>query len=351
MWHWNNGELSLEAHYEGISVSSIFVSDLNKNGTPEILATGSLDSDPQNAPRLFLLHLTGNTLVLDDNWKLDAANVTSSSAVYASDLANDGQIEILTAGYSGNLNDSKGQLCVWYLNGTTLSLKANSEWQMVSGGYAPNIAGGILGNTLVNSLKVGDLDGDGHPEIVTGGFTYDGDRAEGQLRIWDWNGTNLSLKSSQEWINDDITEVMCVSIGDVDKDAHNEIVTGGMLAPYGSFNTNATSPDRGQVCVWGWNGKTLTLKESQDWAFAQGVSVWNVGISDLNNDGKVEIVSSGCISINNLCDPDMRVWSIVPSASNEVFPALPFLISAIIVAIAVFAVIFLLVKKRIVKTK
>ena len=37
VWHWNNGELSLEAHYEGISVSSIFVSDLNKNGTPEIL--------------------------------------------------------------------------------------------------------------------------------------------------------------------------------------------------------------------------------------------------------------------------------------------------------------------------
>ena len=351
IWHWGNGELSLEAHYEGISVSSIFVTDLNNQGKPGIFATGSFDSDSQHTAQLFLFYLEGNTLVLGNSWSLDAANVAISNALYASNITDNGQIEIFTAGYSGNLNDSRGQLCVWYLNGTTLSLQAHQDWQMQSGGYAPNIAGGILGNTVVNNLKVGDVDGNGVPEIVTGGFTYDGSKADGQLRIWNWNGSVLSLKSSREWTNDDITEVMCVSLGDVDSDSHMEIVTGGMLAPYGSFNSNATRPDRGQLCVWSWDGNNLTLKESQDWTFAEGVSVWNVGTADLNNDGKVEIVSCGCISINSLCDPDMRIWSILPASSEIVNPTFSLLVSALIVAIAASGVIFLVHKKRRAKTE
>jgi hypothetical protein len=350
VWQWTNGGLSLEAHYEGVSVSSIFVTDLNNNGTADILGTGTLNSDQQNTARLFLWHLVGNNLILEDDWSLSAANVTSSSSVCASDLANNGQIEVLTAGYSGNLNDSKGQLCVWSVNGTTLSLKASKEWQTISAGYAPNIAGGVLGNTVVNNMKVADLNGDGIPEIVTGGFTYDGSKAEGQLRVWDWNGTDLILKGSQEWKDDDITLVYCVTFGDVDGSGHTEIVTGGMLAPYGSFNTNATRPDRGQICVWSYNGKSLALKESQDWAFALGVSVWNVGVADLRNDGKVEIISSGCISMNDLCDPDMRVWTLA-SATEEVLATPLVSASIIILAIAVCAAAFLLVRRSRLKMK
>ena len=345
VWHSSNGTLSLVSHYEGITVSSIFVSTLNNKGMLGIFATGSFDADSQHKAQLFLWHLEGNTLVLDNSWKLDAANVTSSNSVYASNLT-DGQIEIFTAGYTGNLNNSAGQLCVWYLNGTTLSLKADKEWQMQSGGYAPNIAGGILGNTVVNNLKVGDLDANGVPEIVTGGFTYDGSKAEGELRIWSWNGSALNLLSKREWINDDITEVLSVSTGNVDNDTSVEIVTGGMLAPYGSFNTNATSPDRGQLGIWSWDGKKLTLKEIEDWTLAEGVSVWNVGTTDLNNDGKVEIVSCGCISFNKLCDPDMRVWSVMQSSTQGGFSNLPFLLLATILAILVSIVILALTTRR-----
>ena len=345
VWHWNNGTLILEAHYEGITVSSIFVSALDNKGAPRIFATGSLDEDSQRSAQLFMWHLDGNSLLLDKNWLLDAANVKSSSSVYISNVTKDGQIEIFTAGYSGDLNNSKGQLCIWYLKGTTLMLKAHQEWQKQSGGYAPNIAGGILGNTVVNNLKVGDLDGNGIPEIVTGGFTYDGSKAEGQLRIWNWNGSTLNLLSDREWVNDDITEVLCISLGNLDSDSSVEIVTGGMLAPYGSFNTNTTSPDRGQVSVWNWDGKTLTLRESTDWTLAEGVSVWNVGISDLNNDGKAEIVSCGCISFNRMCDPDMRIWSIAASSSEEAFSDLPLLFSASIMTILALVVVFIVAKR------
>ncbi|MCW4048094.1 MAG: VCBS repeat-containing protein [Candidatus Bathyarchaeota archaeon] len=346
VWHWDSENLSLQANCDGIFVSSIFVSDLGKKGTPEILATGSLNSDSQHTVRLFLLHFDGENLILDKDLKLDVANVTSSNSVYASDLNNDGQVEILTAGYSGDLNDSKGQLCVWNWNGAVLSLKDHSEWQMVSGCYAPNIAGGVLGNTFVNNLKVADLNGNGFHEIITGGFTYDGKKVNGQLRVWSWDGSTLNLKSSREWIDDDITEVMCVAAGDVDSDSRTEIVTGGMLAPYGSFNTNATNPNRGQLCVWNWDGEALTLKEYQNWVFAQGVSVWNVGVSDLDNDGKMEIVSSGCISINNMCDPDMRLWSFSENHTTDVYMLLPLIAAGVVILVIAFVVIFIVLKRR-----
>ena len=136
----------------------------------------------------------------------------------------------------------------------------------------------------------------------------------------------------------------------MDNDSSVEIVTGGMLAPYGSFNTNTTSPDRGQLGVWSWDGKTLTLKEIEDWTLAEGVSVWNVGTTDLNNDGKVEILSCGCISFNRMCDPDMRVWSVAQSSSEGIFSNLPFLFSATIIVILVSVVILVLAKMRILKS-
>ena len=346
VWRWSSSGFSLVTNYEGISVSAISVSDINKDGVQEILATGN-EGKPQTPNMLFLWHLQNNALILDNEWTLSVFNVGGANSIYVADLAKDGQTEIVTAGYSGNLNASKGQLCIWSLSGNSLTIKANSEWQMVSSGYAPNIAGGVLGNTVVNSMKVGDLNGDGIPEVVTGGFTYDGSKAEGQLRVWGWDGTNLSLKSSKEWVDDDITTVLSVSIGDVDGDSKTEIVAGGMLAPYGSFNTNATKTDRGQLGVWGWDGSNLAIKENQNWEYAEGVSVWNVGSSDFNNDGKVEIVSCGCISYERMCDPDMRIWLVESSASS--FPTLPVAVSAIVGAVAVSTVVFVLVKKRLKK--
>jgi hypothetical protein len=39
-----------------------------------------------------------------------------------------------------------------------------------------DIAGNPLGNTVVNNVKCGDVDGAGTSEIITGGFTYDGEK-------------------------------------------------------------------------------------------------------------------------------------------------------------------------------
>jgi hypothetical protein len=337
VWNWFNGKMSLKAHYEGVFISSISVGDLDKDGVPEIITVG----DNENTAKLCLWHLDHNTLILKENLKLDIANTTSATSVYVYDLNNDGEVEVVTGGYCGNLNDSKGQLCIWNWNGKNLSLKANEEWQKVTQCCALNIAGGILGNTMVNNLKVGDVDRDGAPDIVTGGFTYDGKMVCAQLRIWNWNENALSLKSGQEWATDDITEVMCISFGDVDADSRIEIVTGGIVAAYGSFKTK---PSQAQLRIWSSDKTTLTLENSKDWTIGEGVCIWNTATADLDNDGMWEIVTSGCMSINRLCDPDMRIWSIQRTSGyqNPLF----YVITVIVAAAAVSAIIFFALNKR-----
>jgi uncharacterized protein YuzB (UPF0349 family) len=347
VWNWYNEELSLEAHYEGVPADSIFVNDLDNDNMPEIITVGRFGGyyeDSQYTSQLCLWNLEQNSLFLRENVKLDAADVTRATSVYAFDLDNDGSNEVITAGYSGNLNNSKGQLSVWNWNGEELSLKANENWQMVTEGYALNIAGGVLGNTVVNNLQVGDIDGDNNPEIVTGGFTYDGERANAQIGIWSWNDNTLAQESSQEWSTDYITEVKCISLGDVCGDSRMEIVTGGMVAAYGSFATNTTNPDRGQLGVWSWDGTTLTQEYIQEWTIAEGFCTWNVGTADLENDGTVEIVTVGCMSINKLCDPDMRIWSIENAAINPLF--LPSVVAGIAAAALLSVAIFFVLKKR-----
>ena len=316
-WHWNGEELNLKAHYEGMPVTSLFVNDVDGDGVPEIISVGRLRVGSQYSPRLCLWRLLNNNLILEDSLDLSVANVTSANSVQACDLDNDDTVEIITAGYAGDLKNSSGQLCVWQWNGQEFSLKVNERWQLVSGVYALNTVGNVQGNTLVNNVKAGDVDGDGVQEIVTGGFAYDGERINGQLKVWSWDGSTLTPEVGEEWTTDYLTEVKSITLHDVDGDGRMEIVESGTVAAEGSFAKNATTPERAQLKVWSWDGTNLTLKRSEDWVVGEGVCAWNIASGDVDGDGKVEIVTVGCMYVGDLCDPDMRIWSIPTSASPD----------------------------------
>ena len=310
IWQLSDQELILKAQYEGISVNSISVSDVDKDGISEIVTVGRLRNDSLNTGQLCLWHFEGNALGLTGKIELDLVQATSTNSVYATDLDNNGNVEIIVGGYSDDLNNSKGQLSIWHWNGKEFFLRASEIWQLVPGVCAKTIAGGVQGNTIVNNVKAADLDGDGFKEIVAGGFAFDGEKVNAQLGIWHWDGLVLSRLQSQEWATDYLTEVKSVSIDDVDNDGRMEAVTSGMTAAEDSFKNSETPHDRGQLRVWGFNGTTLILEQSAEWAFDDGTCAWNVGNGDVDKDGVLEIITVGCTALGGLCDPDMRIWSI-----------------------------------------
>jgi len=307
---WTGEVLTLRASYEGISVNSIFVSDVDKDGGAEILTVGRVTNDNKSSAQLAVWQWDGTALVLKKTVEWGTADGAIANSVYAVDLNNDGEVEIVTGGYTNGLKNSRAQICVWHWNGEVISLEKSEEWFMVEEGYGVDIAGNPLGNTVINNLKSGDVDGDGTLEIVTGGFTYDAEKINAQLRIWNWSGTNLMLEKSYEWATEDITEVKSISIDDVDGDGYEDVVTSGFVGVYGGFSDENTPPEQAQLRIWSWNGEVVTLRIEKDWTIGDGVTGWNIGTGDVDGDGAVEIVTVGCMYEATLCDPDLRIWSL-----------------------------------------
>ncbi len=344
IWQMTNGELTLKASRDGTSVNSIFVSDADNDGISEILTVGRARTNKLTVSQLCLWTFEDKALTVDKSVSLEASNVTSANSVFAAELDNDNDQEIAIGGYSDNLTNSKGQLSIWQYSGQTFTLKATQTWQL-STGSAKTIAGGTQGNTAVNNVKAADLDGDGYEEIVTGGFAYDGEKVNAQVKVWRWDGDALTEKASQEWATDYLTEAKCIALNDVDGDGKTEIVQSGITAAKDSFKNSEAVHDRGQLRVWGLNATALTLKQSKDWTFDNGACAWNVASGDVDKDGVVEIITVGCTALGDLCDPDMRIWSL-PNANA--FPSyLTYAVAAVLLAAGFSTIYLLIVKKRI----
>ena len=342
IWNWNGQDLVLRRSHSGISASSIFVGDVDKDNVPEILAVGRAFNTSQRNAQLSVWQWDGEnlSLITSSDWSA-IDDIARANSVSAADLDNDGQIEIVTCGYVNSLENCSGQVRVWSFDGNTLSLKASAEWRKVDG-YALTVAGNTMGNTIAYHVEVGDVDGDGFSEIVTGGFTYNGDEVEGELRIWNYS-ENLKLEKSQHWITSDITELKSISINDVDSDGKKEIVTSGVATKYGDWR-NETDKEKAELKVWSWNGGTLTLEHNAEWIIGDGVCAWNVGTGDLDNDGVVEITTVGCMYIGTLCDPDLRIWSLAVAFDTSAL--MLYIVVAIVGIASVVVAGYILLKKR-----
>ncbi|MFA5365282.1 MAG: VCBS repeat-containing protein [Candidatus Bathyarchaeia archaeon] len=339
IWNWNGETLTSLAEYAGMSAGSIYISDINNDNTPEILVVGRAYVREESVNQLSVLRWDGTSQTVD----LVTYAIIRANSVYACDLNNDGTVEIITGGYKNNITESSGQICVWNFNQDTLTLQDSTEWKTVEDGYGVGISGVAMGNTMVSSIKVGDVDQDGTQEIVAGGFTYDGENVNAQLTIWNWDTQTLTLEVSQDWRSLDITEVKAVSLNDVDGDKKLDIVISGFIGVYEGFGDENKPPEQAQLRVWSWDGESLLLKIGKDWTIGEGVTAWNVGTGDIDNDGTVEMVTVGCMYITNLCDPDLRIWSMPQVA--EPFPSYLLVVLGVAVA-AIVVVAVLLIKHR-----
>lgn len=178
-------------------------------------------------------------------------------------------------------NASTGQLQQWLLNGTGASINFGTGSGIISTGYL--YGGGLVGWHLA---AIGDLDGDGIPDLV---FQNTG---SGQLQAWLLNGTGASInfstgsgiKSSGYLYGGSLLGWRMAGIADVNGDGEADLV----------FQNTGT----GQVYAWFLDGSAASINFStgsgiKGTGYLYGGSLvgWQLAaIGDVNGDGIPDLV-------------------------------------------------------------
>ena len=238
---------------------------------------------------LVLLVLTpyASALSLDNVQAWKWGNNTYIGSVAAGDVDGDGVEEIVTGGvYRDSSLHWFAQLCVW--TSSSLALENIQTWAMGVGSEYPL--------QYIESVVIGNVDGDAALEIVTGGYYYDGTRIVAQLCVW--SGSTLTSENVKTWYWTSNTEITSVAVGNVDGDGEIEIVTGGYYYD-GHYNA--------QLCTW--NGATLALEDVRAWRWGSTTYVTAVAISNVDSAGGVEVVSGGKYYDGTRNVAQLCVWS------------------------------------------
>ena len=270
---------------------SVAKGDVDGDGKTEIVTSGTYNDGSRYNAQLCVWN--GATLSLENvkTWYWTSDTLISSVAV--GNVDSDGNMEIVTGGYYYDGTRRVAQLCVW--DGATLALENVKTWYWT-------------GDTGINSVAVGDVEGDSNNEIITGGSYWDGSRYNAQLCVW--NGANLALENVKPWYWTSYTFINSVAVGNVDSDGNMEIVTGGTYWDGSRYNA--------QLCVW--SGATLALENVKPWYWTSDTKIYSVAVSDVDGDSIVEIVTGGPYFDGSRVNAQLCVWSGATLALENVKP-------------------------------
>jgi FG-GAP-like repeat len=208
---------------------------------------------------------------------------TNASAIAVGDVNGDNQMEIVSTGYSNNGVQWIAQLIVW--SASTLTPLSATSWCWLQQNQATCVA-------------IGDVNGDGQVEIVTGGSFFDGSRWNAQLIVW--NGSTLAPEKATSWYwwNNN-TQISSVAVANITGGTSLDIVTGG--ANFDGTRWNS------QVIVW--NGSSLTPERATSWFWTSDTFVTSVAVANVTGGTSLDIVTGGYSFDNTRNIAQLLVWN------------------------------------------
>ncbi len=201
----------------------------------------------------------------------DATSTIEFASPSVIDINQDGVKEILTA-------DGNGCVWAWDVYGNVLP------------GFPLKTAGVCDGTPRINSpLAIGDVDGDGVPEIVAGTRGISNSPGQrGKVFVWRSNGTLLSgWPKEMDWnmqYGDGISEVYSVALANVTGDGRLEVIAGtsNNASDGGSFDEDTPN-------LYVWDSRGSVLPGYPTWYRRAGI--WGfVGAANLTGNALAEVV-------------------------------------------------------------
>jgi hypothetical protein len=216
---------------------------------------------------------------------------TNVAAVATGDVNGDGKAEIVTVGWYLDGLRYNAQLAVW--NAASLALENVKSWYWTS-------------DTQISSVAIGDVNGDGKNEIVTGGSFYDGTVYNAQLVVWD--GSTLGLINVKSWYWTSDTQISSVAVANITGTTGLSIVTGGSYFDGTRWNA--------QLAVW--NGATLALQNVKTWYWTSNTYINSVAVSNITGGSSLSIVTGGSFNDGTRLNSQLVVWNAANLGLNNV---------------------------------
>lgn len=158
------------------------------------------------------------------------------------------------------------------------------------------------GEVRLYSAVVSDLDGDGAPELVAGGYLDDGEGRRSTVPIYTArNGAWVRLVEGG-WSDGRGSLIRNVKVADVDGDGRDDIV---VLGRKGESNHSAMA----RLAVLGLRGGAVQHLAEAEWKTGEYTHGYGLDVGDLDGDGKLEIVSAGFQGDGPREVGYARVWS------------------------------------------
>ncbi len=236
-------------------VSSPAVGDLDGDGLPEVVFGTNEAIDDEHAP-LFAYHGDGTPL---DGWPVRmwgystdvlpvvGEGMPESAAI--GDLDGDGVPEIIAHSIGGAVS-------VFAPDGSTI-IETNTSRSTY--GAQSNVGDNAV-LPLINSPSVGDVDGDGVLDVVTGatgigymlGGVTRGERTDFDQMVAAWSGVDGSFLAGWPRLVDDLPFFLNPAIGDIDGDRAMEVIAGTGGGTAHAWNADGEEPSGWPKLVGGW---------------------------------------------------------------------------------------------------
>jgi hypothetical protein len=254
-YDWDGETLTELDYYSAAFVFDVYSADYDDDGDIEVLVA--------NAPwggtpyHVIALGWQDGGFVVEATWRYDYYT-WEAPMLWSGDTDNDGKTEVVVS-ISWSYYYTLG---TWALN-----------WNPTTGEWEEELVYDALINGGTHyGVVVGDVDGDGTPEIGIGNNVA-GYVGAGAVLI-EWDGTAYTKVWEGTWSGDEVI-IEALAIGDADNDGQNEFLAGG-----------------GDVHVIGWTGTHYT--EEATIPETEGLLSGTI-IADMDNDGLNEVKATSII--------------------------------------------------------